>query len=268
MKELNLKEIQASCLTTFLKLDELCRKLNIKYFMAFGTLIGTVRHHGFIPWDDDIDVMMLRTDYEVLKDYCESNFNELNNYKLCTRENTKNYSPSIPRFVNTKYKFESSYAYEKKFELGAFVDIYILDSCGNTFEEGKKFGKKIRKWDTKYMIYLNPNNGKNNVKCYIRYIISFWLRLIWGKNYNFDKKLNEFNSKVHSQNDKFVGVLYDCDPMRRELFINPPEADLEGHKVFIPNNYDEVLNLTHKNYMTLPPESERIPHHNYKLYKI
>ena len=67
MQELNLKEIQKACLDTFLRLDEICRSLNIHYYMAFGTLIGVVRHKGFIPWDDDIDVMMLRKDYEILK---------------------------------------------------------------------------------------------------------------------------------------------------------------------------------------------------------
>lgn len=266
MKELNLKEIQQACLETFFKLDEICRKLNIHYYMAFGTLIGTIRHKGFIPWDDDIDVMMLRKDYEILKNYMESNSEDLKPFKLCTRKNTKNYSPSIPRFVDTSYIFESSYSYEKKFDLGSFVDIYILDYCGDSFEHGKEFGKFIRKWDKRYMIYLNADNGKRNLKFFVRCLLHAYLRLKWGKDYNFDLELQKYNSKLHNENDKFVGVLYDCDPMPKKLFENPPEADFEGHKVFIPNNYDEVLNLTHKNYMQLPPEEERIPHHNYKIF--
>lgn len=266
MKELNLQEIQQACFSTFLKLDEICRKLNIHYYMAFGTLIGAIRHKGFIPWDDDIDVMMLRNDYEILKEYMETHQEELKPFKLCTRKNTVNYSPSIPRFVDTSYIFESSYSYEKKFVLGAFVDIYILDYCGNSFENGKEFGKKIRNWDKKYMIYLNPDNGKRNIKFFIRCLLSIFLNILWGKNYDFDSELMKYNSKFHNENDKFVGVLYDCDPMDKTLFLNPPEVDFEGHKVYIPNNYDSVLNLTHKGYMTLPPENERVPHHNYKIY--
>jgi len=267
MKELNLTEIQKACFETFLKLDEICKKLNIHYYMAFGTLIGVVRHKGFIPWDDDIDVMMLRKDYEILKDYMEANVNELKPFKICTRKNTKNYSPSIPRFVDSSYIFESSYSYEKKFDLGAFVDIYVLDYCGNSFEHGKNFGKKIRKWDKRYMIYLNPDNGKRNIKYFARCILSLILRIKWGKNYDFDSALKIFNTKYHSEKDEYVGVLYDCDPMKKSCFDNPPETDFEGHKVYIPNNFDDILNLTHKGYMQLPPESERVPHHNYKIYK-
>lgn len=266
MKELHLKQIQQACLATFLKLDEICRKLNIHYYMAFGTLIGVVRHKGFIPWDDDIDVMMLRKDYETLREYMETHENELKPFRICARKNTKNYSPSIPRFVDTSYIFESSYPYEKKFELGAFVDIYILDYCGNSFAHGKTFGKQIRKWDKRYMIYLNPDNGKRNIKYFIRCILCALLHLKWGKNYDFDARMQKYNAKIHSENDEYVGVLYDCDPMKKTWFENPPEADFEGHKVFIPHNYDEVLNLTHKGYMQLPPESERSPHHNYKMY--
>ena len=95
---------------------------------------------------------------------------------------------------------------------------------------------------------------------------SIFLNILWGKNYDFDSELMKYNSKFHNENDKFVGVLYDCDPMDKTLFLNPPEVDFEGHKVYIPNNYDSVLNLTHKGYMTLPPENERVPHHNYKIY--
>ncbi len=267
MQELNLKEIQKACLDTFLRLDEICRSLNIHYYMAFGTLIGVVRHKGFIPWDDDIDVMMLRKDYEILKAYVESHENDLKPFKICTRKNTTNYSPSIPRFVDTSYTFESSYSYEKKFILGAFVDIYILDYCGNSFVHGKQFGKKIRAWDKRYMIYLNPDNGKRNIKYFVRCLLSAFLRLKWGKNYDFDSAVQKYNSKYHSQNDEYVGLLYDCDPMEKSWFENPPELDFEGHKVYVPNCYDKVLNLTHKGYMTLPPEKDRVPHHNYKMYK-
>ena len=76
MRELNLQEIQQASFQTFLKLDSLCRKLNLHYFLAYGTLIGAIRHNGFIPWDDDIDVMMLRPDLIKLAHYLDEHLEE------------------------------------------------------------------------------------------------------------------------------------------------------------------------------------------------
>lgn len=267
MHELTLQEIQQESLAVLLKLDGLCRKLNIRYFLAFGTLIGAVRHNGFIPWDDDIDVMMPRKDYQILKKYMEAHAEEMRPFKICDRANTKNYSCSIPRFVNTDFIFRTRNPGEKQFDLGVFVDIYPLDNCGNSVSEGKRLGKKVRLVDLLYIIYINPNNGKKGLKNLLRHIISTFLRLLWGAHFDFDAKLAQYVSRRTSDDDTFIGVLYDCDPMERTKFETPAEHLFEGHSVFIPKEYDSILNLTHRGYMQLPPESERTPHHGYSIFK-
>ena len=70
MRELTLEEVQNISLEIFTKFDEICREHNLKYFMMYGTLLGAVRHKGFIPWDDDIDVWMFREDYNKLCEIC------------------------------------------------------------------------------------------------------------------------------------------------------------------------------------------------------
>ncbi|MCM1320685.1 MAG: LicD family protein [Bacteroides sp.] len=267
MQELTLQEIQQESLKVLLKLDALCRKLDIRYFLAYGTLIGAIRHNGFIPWDDDIDVMMPRKDYEILKRYMVEHSEEMKPFKICDRTNTKNYSCSLPRFVNTDFIFRTRNPGEKNFELGVFVDIYPLDNCGNSFSEGKKLGKKIRMFDKLYIIYINPDNGKKGLKSLFRRIVSAFLKIIWRKHFDFDSRVASYISKRTSDDDTFIGVLFDCDPIERSKAEQLEEHLFEGHAVYIPKEYDSILNLTHKGYMQLPPESERVPHHGYSIYR-
>ena len=82
MKELTLREIQLVQFDVLKRLRDLCDQLNIKFYIMYGTLLGAVRHKGFIPWDDDIDVVMYREDFEVLVDYCNNHMANLHPFRL------------------------------------------------------------------------------------------------------------------------------------------------------------------------------------------
>ena len=89
-KELNIDQIHQITLEIVKKLIEICDEINVNYYVAYGSLIGTVRHKGFIPWDDDFDVVMFRDDYEKFCKYCIIHQNEIKPYKLLNRETEKN----------------------------------------------------------------------------------------------------------------------------------------------------------------------------------
>ena len=269
MQELSLKEIQEETLKTFLKLKEICAQLNIKCFLVFGTLLGAIRHKGFIPWDDDLDVMMTRNDFERLVDFLEKNKDNFSPYKICTRGNTKNYTCSNPRFTDTSFVFKSSYKYEKPFEQGVFVDIYLLDVCGNSANQVHYLNKKIRRLDKFYIIYNNPNNGKKDLKCLIRYFVSIFLHFTWGFNFDIDAKIKRVLSKNTSGSDDFVAILSEkiCVPIRKDLLSKCQEKEFEGERAFVLPNYEELLENEYGDYMRLPDESERTPHHNYSIFK-
>ncbi len=273
MEELSLKEIQQETLKNLFFFDSICKKLNINYFLAYGTLLGAIRHNGFIPWDDDVDVMLFRKDLSKLLSYYEQNREEFGSFKICTRENTKNYTTSIPRFINTDFIYKTSYSYEKKYELGTFIDLYPLDNATNSEAECHKLGKKIRQLNKCYIIYKNPNNGKKGLKKLARYILSGLLYILWGKDFNFDAKIAKILSKKTSDSDKFVSVLYDrtkneyCDAFTRDYFLPPCNHVFESYSLPVPNQFDALLKIYYGDYMTLPPESERVPHHNYKIYR-
>ena len=84
MKTLNMEEIHEVALGILKKIDEITAKLDLQYFLAYGTLIGAVRDHGFIPWDDDVDIMMFRKDYDIFAEYCISHEKEISPYRLCS----------------------------------------------------------------------------------------------------------------------------------------------------------------------------------------
>ena len=97
MKQLEFHEVQKTALNVLKRLTEICDELNLKYVLAWGTLIGAVRHQGFIPWDDDIDIMMPRDDYDRLLAYFSEHKDELLPYEALTMETRKNYPHMICR---------------------------------------------------------------------------------------------------------------------------------------------------------------------------
>ena len=141
-KELTLREIQLGELKILKKIKEICSLINIDYFLFCGTLLGAVRHHGIIPWDDDIDVGMMRKDYEIFVSYCKEHDKELLPFKLFHYTTNKKYIYPIARLVDTRYVVD--YKDFKDYGLGLFVDLYPFDGCGNSIEERDYIFKKVR----------------------------------------------------------------------------------------------------------------------------
>ena len=135
MEELTLRQMQEGALNILKKLDGICREQGLRYFLFYGTLIGAIRHKGFIPWDDDLDVAMPRPDFDKLVAYCRRHRQELQPMQLMTVDDNPQYVYPIARFSDTRYRVK--YQGIRDYGLGLFVDIYPLDGCGNTEEEAR-----------------------------------------------------------------------------------------------------------------------------------
>lgn len=270
-QEITTKEIHESTVDILKKIIKICDDLDIEYFLAYGTLIGAIRHKGFIPWDDDCDITMLRPDFDRFVEYCLQNEGELYPFKLLCRENTKNYPYNIPRFNDMRY--EAVYENTQNYESGMFVDVYPLDGIDITkkrlisqIDTNRNYLKKMIIWATDDHFEISKHN-----KLY-RTIIKFLARgyaKLRGADY-FLNKLEAYRKMFDYEKCDFVGDMvwdFRTIPLRKEWFSSSVIVPFENIYVKIPVGYDEFLKVYYGDYMKLPPMEERVPSHRYKLYR-
>lgn len=259
----NRKKIWAVCIDLLLNLDKVCRSHNLKYSLAFGSLLGLVRHQGFIPWDDDIDVVMPREDYEKLKDY-QSEFEQPHFLQFPGED--EGYCFSFAKLRNTNTSGISwAFRYES-YNQGQFIDIFPLDNYNLIGLDNniKKIEYLIAE-SSALMRRSCPFPDENDLNKMSRFPITR----------NTKKIVQELDSllKINEQkkSDKYIVwccQVYSSDRMTfdKELFNDLIEADYYGYKVFIPRNYEKVLTITYGNYMELPPVEKRGQWHNSSLF--
>lgn len=269
MKELTAREVQLGELEIVKKLDEICTRLNLRYFLAYGTLIGAIRHQGFIPWDDDLDIMLPRKDYEILLEYLMTHEQEVAPLTLMHYKTNKKYIYPIARVVDTRYWVD--YQNAKDYDLGLFVDVYPLDGCGNTEEEAAQILKK--NYTNCMMVSLagerhyRPSISGGFVHSVGKYAAYCYAQL-FGARY-FAKKLDASGKKYAYDDSKYVDLtIWDANtkPFLREWFQNVELVKFEDAMLCVPTHYHEILTQTYGDYMALPPEEERIGHHYYTAY--
>ncbi len=230
--------------------------LGLKYFITSGTLIGAIRHQGFIPWDDDIDICMERKDYEIFKKYCEQHYKILDNSNF--NNNPKYKYPLINEaLINNPNQiiFAHSHYYIQLFRgenLGKslFLDIFPMEYYDEKYSI-EDYSKDIKR--IKENIALLNNYKK--IKDYIEKEMSSNPHIVDNSNkiyYGFDDFMSYFIPKHSYWLEKS-----DIFPLKKLKF--------ENYFWYAPNNTDKYLRIQHKDYMSLP--SKITPAPNYKKYK-
>ena len=272
MRELTEKEIKVKTVSLLLEVDKICKEQNIRYFLMMGTLLGAIRHQGFIPWDDDLDIMLPRKDFDRFVNYCEEHEKELFPYKLCTRKNVKNYTYGIPRFCDMRYKYKTTSSHEKEIDIGLFIDIYPLDNYGNSYKDMDSLRKFFDKINREYYVYINPKSSKSYLKTILRYGVKalYTIKRCIPYYRNIDDRIRREILKRTTDEDIFVG-----NPTwttgrygyKREWFLDTVLHKFEMYEFPIPIGYDYILKVAYGNYMELPPEKNRVSYHHYKIFE-
>lgn len=267
--ELSLKEKQKAAVDTLIALDDICKRLKINYWILYGTLIGGVRHQGFIPWDDDIDVGMKREDYDCFIKFFIDNKKSILPYYIDNYLVNKKYPFYIARFCNPKYyAVFNDYDYHS----GAFVDIYPIDGMGNNidpwneaFRQGYKYKKGLLLSVCKF---LKPF-GSSPINIICNYPLKLLCRII-GRDY-FIKKIDIMSKKYRWDDSYYVGVpiwsskVYN---IQKSWFDETVYLKFQNLSVPVPKEYDKCLHSIYGDYMKLPPKSQRKPSHEYKEYLV
>lgn len=260
MKEITVEEKKKLSLEILCEIHDFCEKNDICYYLDYGTLLGAVRHKGYIPWDDDIDISMKRNDYEKFLTTFHSLKYEIANYRdkkffaiQFSKVFDKNTYGILLEKINLNY--------------GIAVDIFPLDDIPEEEIERKRLLNKLKKIEK---IYLKSMFCKNFIK-----ITGFkdLIKFIYGKIFpsnRMARKLEDLVLKKHSENTSLLG--YILSPVclginKKSSYDSRVLLQFEDKQFYAPNDYDSVL-ITHygKNYMQPPAEENRETTHTEKYY--
>ena len=268
MKEIN-QDDQKKVLVEMLQyVDKICRKNNINYFLLGGTLIGAIRHKGFIPWDDDIDICVPYKEYrkliEILKE--DNVYNVLNPY------DNENYY-----YFFTKITDKRTVLIEDNFKridnMGIFLDIFPIYHLPDSEEELNKLNNKMKKLEKTYFRFYGFQKyfyDKNKLRRIIKAIVFFPQFIIKKKYRNYKKQLLDLIEECDNIQTNSVGNIISPSSIinthKKEVYQDKTEVEFESLKVFAPIGYDVHLKKIFGDYMKLPPENQRVTEHHFKAY--
>ena len=263
MRAIDIQEFRNILLDTLKYIDMVCRKEGIKYFAAYGTLLGAVRHKGFIPWDDDADVCMMRSEYEkfceAVKKYPDPRF-----FWQTTTTNRGYWLPFLGRLCrNDTIRWPSNG--NVQYHEGIYVDVYPIDYAFPTMEQTRRHFRATRYLHHNIMYRrLRSLRGTHNIEsvlftalCKLPPIEFYnWLYRRIIHNPNPDKSmLFDFSGSFNFERYYWPSRIFD----------ETIELPFEDMMVPFPKNLDALLTKMYGDYMTPPPVERRKTHYPYEL---
>lgn len=254
---LNLEELKEIELGILLKIDEFCKKNNIRYALDSGTLLGAVRHGGFIPWDDDIDIIMPRADFDRFIELMKQDPPEgtaLLHYTTYDR-----YAYFFGKVIDTDTVLvEDQFRHLKP--TGVYIDVFPLDPVPNG--KIRSMWYKFRFNWYSFLVSVLSYGRKNTFNpWYIRFCTAFFSFFPIHFNKVHDR-LNRYVRKFSENDSKTLTThLLNVDKDKTLPFKEDSTVTFEGHLFPIPNDYVNMLTTLYGDYMQLPPEDKRKPIH-------
>ena len=263
MRKATLEEVRSIQLELLSEFDIFCKSNGIQYFAFAGTLLGTIRHKGFIPWDNDIDVAVSRADYLKMRELLKPEDAHPYFRFLCYEDDSE-YLWQHGRISAKHTYLQTARGYSK---LGLSIDIFPLDSQGNDFNAAKQNLMKIREcvqmrimaYDKKYKTMKYPTTSSFFKKMNIWFqfnVLGHGTEEYWVKKHIYLAQI--FNNQGDSRyfgcnsNDKYTVV---CE---RSMYDGVQYLPFEDRTIPVPNGYDEILHLYYGDYMKLPPKEKQV----------
>ena len=262
MREISLDELKNLQMNILDNVARFCDEHNIKYWIDAGTLLGAVRHGGYIPWDDDIDIAMLRDDYER---FMSSYSDPTGKYSLMGCEvDGKTPVPFLKVVDNDTVLYEPD---ENGLKLAVYIDVFVYDNAPDSSEEVKHMFELREKYRDLARAQANKSWPEGIV--HKLGMLRFRLQKIYFRDRCYYIRKMIENSKSHNDEEcscigNFMGFIkFTCN---KAVLSDTTEIKFEGRTYKAPVRTDEWLRAIYGDYMTLPPVEKRISTHKYKAY--
>lgn len=263
MKEIGIEELKKLQLDILIKIRDFCDHKGIMYYLAYGTLLGAVRHKGYIPWDDDIDIMMPRADYNRFLREFNGFYKELE--VRAPELDLSYYAPYANVMDNRTLLVEPTLRHN---DIGVKVDIFPIDNVPDEkklYENICKRSGILNRIRHSKIVNLNYYTGVKKLKFFVKKMMSLHKSLE-----KVQKGLIELGNTYNNMSCEFVDCITFITIKNRKF----PKKCIEGFEYVIfekekfkaPNDYGICLTALFGNYMQLPPEEKRIAHHNFQAY--
>lgn len=261
-----MNDLQKCQLNILIEFIRLCEEHNLTYYLVGGTCLGAVRHKGFIPWDDDIDVGMPRKDYDK---FIQLQKEIKKPYFIQTYKSDKNYIYNFAKIRDCTTTFIENTFVCHQFNHGVWIDVFPIDGMSKEVKPAIEFKKKVRwTWHQVYLMYLPALKRKLRLKTLWKdiplNIVAFLFGLLNVGHYRnklVDKKVTKLSYDDAVLVGNYFGNNAKREAMPKEIFEEGTDGVFEGIKVKLPKDYDKYLTLLFGDYMKLPPVEQQIGHH-------
>ncbi len=262
MIKLETKDVKKRLLNILLALQKFCNDHDLQFYLSAGTLLGAIRHQGFIPWDDDIDVCMSRPDYDTLLKLAQKSKNFGGHYKIeCFFLGNSNY-PFI-KVIDTNTKIDPTYM-EEGSTGSLFVDVFPVDALPDNISKIKSIYRKAEIY--RRILMLNSakiGTGKSKLRTLIKPFLVPFAKLIGVKrcNQKLDQLSRTYNFAAGQKVGSIMWGLYGPgEVMPKQGFDQSITVTFEGHSFQTMACWKEYLINMYGDYMKLPPKESRRIH--------
>lgn len=263
MKEIGIDELKVIQLDVLQAIHAYCQRNGIIYSLACGTALGAVRHKGYIPWDDDIDIYLLREDYNKLI----KNYPKEGRYQVISMERNEKWDKPFAKAYDSSTVFYEKY--NCSVMIGVGIDVYPVDYVPEDFDEWKRFDNRRRRWQ-KYLIMKQIKfNKERSASKNLFILLAKALLLPFSRrsiSEFIDKRIKVYNSMGGQWVFESAQGMIQKNRFNKQVFEHTFPVDFEDRKFMLFKDYDEYLKNGYGDYMKLPPVEKQVAHHSYKAY--